>query len=238
MVETDHTNNNDNGAAKEAAFAASEASRISTILENQVRRAECGCIVQIPKELILEPESNERIRCDWIYGIISNEEDVCEDTGSVAYQVNWCTAHLPTGNSFLSLVAPVWEHDFSVLKFPECEMDEEDVELRRQFKKHNGEWLIVEYGGYSCEYCEEHSCDRAQYRDELEVMFEEVSQMGVPPNQKRYMMYRQFIALKHGPLGNRVRRKLDDCVQELVVCHFPVEAGKRKWGFVDTVNHN
>ena len=88
MVETDKTNDNDKGAAKEAAFAASEASRIITILENQVRRAECGCIIQIPKEFILEPESNERIRSDWIYDIISNEDDVWDRTGSVIYQIN------------------------------------------------------------------------------------------------------------------------------------------------------
>ena len=77
-------------------------------------------------------------------------------------------------------MAPFWEHDFTVLKFPEDENDEEDVELRRQFRKHNGEWMIVEYGGYSCEFCEAHSCDRVQYRNELESMFEDVDAMGVP----------------------------------------------------------
>ena len=178
MVKIDKIDNDDERLAEDDASAASEARRIKRILEIQVRRAECGCIVQIPKENILEPESCKQIRCDWIYGTISNEEDVCEVTGSVAYQINWSTAHLSTGNSFLSLVAPVWEHDFTVLKFPEDEHDEEDVELRRQFRKHNGEWMIVEYGGYSCEFCEAHSCDRAQYRDELETMFEDVSAMG------------------------------------------------------------
>ena len=69
-------------------------------------------------------------------------------------------------------------------------------------------------------------------------MFEEISQMGVPPNQKRYLMYRQFTQLKYVSLGNRLRRKLDDRVQELIVCHFPVEAGKRKRGFVAIKKHD
>ena len=85
-----------------------EASRIIALLENQVRRAECGSIVQISKHDILEPESCELMRGDYLYGIISNESDYCELTGCVAYQINWCTAHLYTNNSFLSLVAPVF----------------------------------------------------------------------------------------------------------------------------------
>jgi len=100
MVIIDKIDNDDERLAEDDASAASEARRIKRILEIQVRRAECGCIVQIPKENILEPESCEQIRCDWIYGIISNEEDACEVTGSVAYQINWITAHLSIGNSF------------------------------------------------------------------------------------------------------------------------------------------
>ena len=61
--------------------------------------------------------------------------------------------------------------------------------------------------------------------------------MGVLPNQKRYTMYCQFISMKYGLLGNRIRRKLDDCIQELIVGHFPVEAGKRKRGYKSAKNH-
>ena len=100
MVKIDKINNDDEKLAEGKASAASKARRINSILEIQVRRAECGCIVQVPKDYILEPESCEQIRCDWIYGIISNEEDVCEVTSSVAYQINWSTTHLSTGNSF------------------------------------------------------------------------------------------------------------------------------------------
>ena len=141
MSDIDKSNNDDNGREEEYAIAAMEARRIITLLQNQVRQAECECVVQISKVEILEPESCERMRCDWIYGIISKEEDICPITGSITYQVNWAYAHLPCGNSFLAFVAPVWEHDFNVVKFPEDDNDEEDMEIRRQFIKLNGEWL-------------------------------------------------------------------------------------------------
>ena len=85
------------------ASTAMEVRRIKLLLQNQVRRAECGSIVKISKSDILEPESCELMRGDWLYGIISNEADYCEDTGCVAYQINWCTAHLHTHNSFCRL---------------------------------------------------------------------------------------------------------------------------------------
>ena len=230
-------NDEENKRREDEAIDAMEANRIIAIIENQVRRAECGSIVQICKSELLEPESYERMWGDFIYGIISNEEDTCPSTGSVAYQVNWAYAHLPFGNSFLSFVAPVWEHDFSVVKFPEDEDENDDIELTRQFSKHNGEWMIVEYGGHTCEFCEGHSCDRAQYSDELEHMYDEVAQMEVPHNQKRYTMYRQFTTVKYGSLGNGNRRKLDDCVQELIVPYFPLVAGKRKRGYKSAKNN-
>ena len=80
MSDIDKSNDDDSGREEEDAIAAMEARRIITLLQNQVRRAECGCVVQISKEEILEPESCERMRCDWIYGIISNEEDICPIT--------------------------------------------------------------------------------------------------------------------------------------------------------------
>ena len=97
--------------------------------------------------------------------------------------------------------------------------------------------MIVEYGGHTCEFCEGHSCDCPQYRDELESMYDEVAQMGVTNNQKRYTVYRQFTTVKYDSLGNGNRRKLDDCVQELIVTHFPVEAGERKRGYKSAKNH-
>ena len=68
-------------------------------------------------------------------------------------------------------------------------------------------------------------------------MYDEVAQMEVPHNQKRYTMYRQFTTVKYGSLGNGNRRKLDDCVQELIVIYFPVDAGKRKRGYKSAKNH-
>ena len=233
MSDSDTASEADDRTAEEVAFAASETRRIISILENQVRRAECGCIVQISKESILEPESYELMNSDWIYGVISNEEDRCEDTGAVAYQVNWATAHLSTHNSFLSLVAPVFEHDFTVLKFPEDEHDDnDDIELRRQFGKVNGEWIIVDYGGYICEFCDGTQCDRAQFGDDLDSFMGQVEQMSLPNNQARYKVYRQYTHMKYGSLGTGVRREVDVCVQDLIMQEFPVERGMRRTGFV------
>ena len=90
----------------------------------------------------------------------------------MAYQINWITAHLSTHNSFLSLVAPVWEHDFIVFKFLEDEHnDNDDAELSRIFSKSNGEWIVVKYRGYTCEFCDLKSCDRAQYGGDVDVFY-------------------------------------------------------------------
>ena len=238
MSESKKSNDEEKERSDGEDINAIEARRTSSILRNQARRAQCGSVAQICKTEPLEPELYKIMRDDWIYSIISNEEDECPITGSLSYQVSWAYAHLPYGNSFFNFVAPVQEHDFTVIKFTKDEDENDDVEITRQFKKHNGEWQIIEYnGGYSCEFCEAHSCDRAQYRDELETMYEQMAQMGVPHNQKRYMMYRQSIAVKYGLLGNQIWHKLDEFVQELIVGHFPVETGKSKCGF-QAVKHN
>jgi len=213
MSDIDQSNNEANKRFEEEAVDAIETRRIRAIIENKVRRVECGSIVQICKTALLEPESYERMCEEWMYGIVSNEEDICPITGSVAYQINWAYEHLPIGNSCLAFCAAVWEHDFNVVKYPEDEYDEEDIELRRQFIKINGEWCIVEYGGYSCEFCEAHSCDRAQYRDELDDMLECVRLLDIQPHQKRFQMYRKFTFDKYGVCGTDMRHNVDDCVQ-------------------------
>ena len=43
--------------------------------------------------------------------------------------------------------------------------------------------------------------------------------------------YRKFHWEKYGACGANMRHQLDDCVQELIVGHFPVETGKRKRGY-------
>ena len=97
--------------------------------------------------------------------------------------------------------------------------------------------MIVEYYGLIREFCEKHSCDRVQYRDELDGTIKEVNLLELKPNQKRYYMYHKFIWEKYGSLGSNVRHKADDYVQELIAGHFPVETGKRKRGFEATITH-
>ena len=231
MSDTYQSNDDANKSFKEEALDAIETRRIKAIVDNQVCHVECGKIVRICKTALLEPESYERMREVWIYGIASNEEDICPITGSVAYKVNWAYEHFLIGKSCLEFCVPVQEHDFNVLKYPEDEMDETGVELRRQFIKFNSKWPIVEYGGYSYAFCEAHSCDRTQYRDELDDMVEFVKLLHIEPHQKRFQMYSKFNFEQYGFCGSGMRHKVGDCVQELILTNFPVVLGKRKRGY-------
>ena len=239
MVDIDNINDDESRRSEDDATDEAEAARITRILDNMDRRAECGSVIKIAAKEILQPEQYEHMICPYIYGIISNIEDVCPITGSNAYQINWNFEHLSIGNTFLEFVALYFEHDFVVVKFPDEADDHDDSEFTRQFKKdkENGEWTIIDYAGLMCEFCEHYTCDRVQYSNELQSMCEEVGVMGIPSNEKRYLMYRRFIDMKHGSLGKRVRKKLDECVQELIVGAFPVEAGKRKRGFRAISDH-
>ena len=131
-------------------------------------------------------------------------------------------------------MAPYFEHDFEVVKFSDEIDDKEDEEFSKQFVKVGNKWMIVEYVGVVCEFCESHTCDRVQYRVELEEILNEVALLQIANDKKRYQMYRRFTFMKHSSLGSRVRRKLDNCVQELIVGNFPVEAGKRKRGYEES----
>ena len=131
----------------------------------------------------------------------------------------------------------MFEHNFTVVIFPEDEEYNDDVELTRQFKKENSEWMISDYSGLECEFCESYICDRAQYRDDLDGVIEYVNLLDMKPNQTRYWMYRKFIWEKYGGCGTNKRRQIDDRVQELIVGHSPVEASKRKRGYQSAGNH-
>ena len=188
-------------------------------------------MIKILASEILDPECYNKMRYQFLYGIISNLDDICEVTASRTYQINWSFSHLCTGNNFLSFVAPYFEHDFVVVKFPdECD-SYKDEEFSKQFKEVDDNWTMVEYSGEECEFCEGHTCDRVQYRMELDNHLNEVALLDIMPDQKRFQMYRRFTFIKHGNLGSGVRHKLDDCMQELIVAAFPVTAGKRKRGY-------
>ena len=216
-----------------------EAIRIMVILQNQSnfsRRAECGSVIQMEAKVLLEGTKLERLGSKYIYGIISKLEDICDVTHSRAYQINWSVGHLSTGHSDLAFIAPVFEHDFNVLKFPNEEDDYDDEYFTNQFRKVDGSWMIVEYTGPQCEFCEGHTCDRLKYKDELGALLVEASSMGGRNHNKRFMMYGRFTFLKHGQLGSNVRRRICGCVTDLIVSTFPVEAGARRRGFVETNN--
>ena len=66
------------------------------------------------------------MREEYVYGIIRKMEEIYEVKKSKAYQINWVIGHLPTRNTFISLTAPVFEHNFEVIFFPEEEGKFED----------------------------------------------------------------------------------------------------------------
>ena len=109
-------------------------------------------------------------------------------------------------------MAPIFEHNFTVVKFSEDEEDNDDVDLTRQLKKENVEWIIFNYGGLGCEFCESRSCERTQYRDKLDGMVKYVNLFDLKTNQKRYRMHRKYIWEKYGGCGANMRHQIDDCV--------------------------
>ena len=219
---------------KEEKERKSEIHRIKDILYNVPRRAEIGCCVKINAELLLEPECVERMKTPYIYGIITNIEDQCEYTSSKAFQVDWSYDHLFLGNDYLAFCAPQFEHDMYIVKFEEEEDDNEDNEFTRQVTKFKGKWQLVEM--LTCEYCDEKNCDRCVYRDELDDKLDAVELEDGQTNEKRYRMYRAFTFWKHGLMGPKMREEIDECVVEHITSRFPVEAGKRKRGFVPVMN--
>lgn len=74
MSDTDQSNDEESKRFEEVALVGIETRRFRAIIENQVCRAKCGCIVQICKTALLNPELCKIMREEWIYGIISNEE--------------------------------------------------------------------------------------------------------------------------------------------------------------------
>ena len=72
MSDSDKSYDDNNERDEKKLIGAMEARWIIALLKIQVCCTEGGCIVQILKEEILESESCEQMRCDWIYGIISN----------------------------------------------------------------------------------------------------------------------------------------------------------------------
>ena len=46
--------------------------------------------------------------------------------------------------------------------FPDEEDSKVDKYFTDQFRKEKGEWMIVEYGGEKCEFCDELECERVE----------------------------------------------------------------------------
>ena len=122
---------------------------ITKILQSQTRCAEIGCVNRMEAIKLLSRDEVKKMKSDYIYGVTRHVENSCDVTASRAYQVYWANNHSDTSEIFLALVAPVYEHDFEVLKFPDDEEDEKDEEMNKCVQKTDGEWSIVDYRGRS-----------------------------------------------------------------------------------------
>ena len=69
------------------------------------RRVEMGAVVKIDVIEILEEEETCNMRNPYIYGVISNLEEICEHTTSRAYQIKWAYEHIDVGSSCMSLTS-------------------------------------------------------------------------------------------------------------------------------------
>ena len=84
----------------------------------------------------------------------------------------------------------------------------------------------------TCEYCDKKYCDWSIYGDDLEDKLNAVELEEGEMNEKCYRMYRAFTYWKHGQVGRGMQLDIGGCVIDLILSRFPVEAGKRKRGFV------
>ena len=209
-----------------------EIREIKKILDFHPRRAEVGAVIKMEAMELLDEEECDKLRTPYIYGVLSNVEDVCELTGSKLFQIEWATGHINLGNSFMCLIAPYWEHVLTVVRFEDEDDKNDDNEFTKLFQKVGGNWILIKT--YLCEFCDSRKCDRALYKTELDEIIHEVKMMEKMNAEKRFSVYQRFVREKHGHLGAGVRKEIDDCVVELTVWNFPVEAGKRKRGYQPT----
>ena len=213
---------------KEMSEEEEEIQEIKNTLRLIPRRVELGAVVKIDALEILEEEQSCKMRTPYIYGVISNLEEICEYTTSRAYQIEWAYGHIDLGNSFMSLISPYWEHVFQIVKFEDEDDDNVDGEFTKLFEKVDGKWVVVE--PYKCELCDSRKCDRALFKIELDGIIKDLKVVNKSNGGKRLIAYAKFTWEKHECVEERLISDIDDCVKELTELLFPVKTKKRKRG--------
>ena len=213
---------------KETSDEEEEIQGIKDTLRLIPRRVELGAVVKIDALEILEEEQSCMMKTPYIYGVISNLEEICEYTTSRAYQIEWAYGHIDLGNSFMSLIAPYWEHVFKIVKFEDEDDDKEDNEFTKLFDKVDGKWIGLV--PYKCELCDSSKCDRALFNIELDGIIKDLKVVDKSNSEKRLTVYAKFNWEKHGSVEERLISDIDDCVKELTELLFLVETRKRRRG--------
>ena len=114
--------------------------KITDLLANQKLRVEVGCIVMTDADELLNEVLIEGMRTSFVYGVISNLEDVCEVTKAKSYQINWSVYHIDAEKSLWFFVAAYFEQDLEVVKLE----DEEDGNENKEFSNKKLESVNLE----------------------------------------------------------------------------------------------
>ena len=213
-----------------------EIERIQTILDDrEVRGQLIGAIIKIPTEVLLDDEVVAgHLTQEHVFGSVYNIADVCEHTGDRALEVNWSIdPHFFSlaGNDFGGMV-PVWEHEVLPVLFRTDEDDGSEELVTGYFEMINGKWETTEKRVPLCEYCTRNTCDRMTYGSELDTEIERLLTTDLEVRAQRYNMYRYYTLLKHGRLGQGNRRRVQECVQQLIHERFPLTFGFGPVGFL------
>ena len=213
-----------------------EIARIKTVLDSMDRGRLVGCIVKIPTEVLLDDEHvADHLTQKYVFGAVYNVADVCEHTGSRALEVNWSIDHRffrLARNDFGGMV-PIWEHEMMVVKKgDDLEDDGGEKMVTGYFINTDGNWKCTDKRVSLCDNCKKNTCDRMTYSTEWEREIGRLRSVDGSAKSKRYLMYGYYITLKHRYLGVGNRRRVQSCVQRLVLDSFPVTTGTTRVGFI------
>ena len=84
--------------------------------------AEAGSIFRVPKYILLDCEKSKLISQDYMYGFVSTLEGIYGLTKARAWTLYWYIEHFNIVYKLLYIV-PVYEHNMTVVKFPDKDGD-------------------------------------------------------------------------------------------------------------------
>ena len=149
--------------------------------------------------------------------------------------MNWSIDHIffrLAHNKFGDMI-PVWEHDLVVVKYGnETEDDGSEEMITGYFINMDENWKITDKHARLCDHCYKNTCDRMTYCTKLDTDIERLILVDLDNKTKRDLLYGYYTILKYGHLGVGNCRRVQSCVQCLVLDNFPVAVGTVCVGYV------